>query len=113
MKFDEVNTFILSFPGVEIDPTVSSDKLVYRFNGQMFAVIDKNKIPLRISLRCDEELSKLLRQKYDEVMPGDHLDKQSWNTVVLTGQLEEQDIKDLIRHSYLIVESGAATDTGL
>lgn len=70
----------------------------------MFAIIQEGKEPVNLSLKCDPLLSETLRKKYESVMPGYHLNKKHWITVVLTGQLTWQEIKDLILHSYLLVE---------
>jgi predicted DNA-binding protein (MmcQ/YjbR family) len=59
--------------------------------------------PVRISLKCDPTLSENLRAKYESVMPGYHLNKKHWNTIVLSGQLSDQEVKDLILHSYSLV----------
>lgn len=71
--------------------------------GKMFALIQEGKQPVRISLKCDPELSKILREKYEEVMEGYHLNKKHWNTIVLSGQLSWEEIQALIRHSYDLV----------
>jgi predicted DNA-binding protein (MmcQ/YjbR family) len=105
MDLSELEQFILSLPGVSVSQPFDDHKLVYSLNDQMFAIIDKDKKPLKLSLRCDSQLSSILRQKYDEVMPGDHLDQRFWNTIILSGQLSQQDIKDLIRHGYNLIES--------
>lgn len=76
---------------------------VYKVNDKMFALISEGKTPVRLSLKCDPELSKILRERYEEVMPGYHLNKKHWNTLVLSGQLEWEDVKGLIRHSYNLV----------
>lgn len=71
----------------------------------MFALIQEGKEPLRLSLKCDPLLAETLREKYESVMPGYHLNKKHWNTIVLSGQLPWEEIKGLIRHSYdLVVE---------
>ncbi len=69
----------------------------------MFALISEGKEPVRLSLKCDPTLSMVLRDKYDEIMPGYHLNKKHWNTLILTGQLEWPEVQDLIRHSYQLV----------
>jgi predicted DNA-binding protein (MmcQ/YjbR family) len=69
----------------------------------MFALIAENSDPVRISLKCDPTLSKVLRDKFETVMPGYHLNKNHWNTIVLTGQIPWNEIQDLIRHSYNLV----------
>lgn len=70
---------------------------------KMFALIEEKSDPVRISLKCDPQLAVLLREKYESVMPGYHLNKKYWNTLVLTGQLSWQEVQDLIRHSYELV----------
>ena len=69
----------------------------------MFALISEGKNPVNLSLKCDPELSKILREKYEEVMPGYHLNKKHWNTIVLSGQLDWEEIQGLISHSYQLV----------
>jgi predicted DNA-binding protein (MmcQ/YjbR family) len=100
MKVKQIKDFILGLEGVMLTQPFGKNKLVFSAHDQMFAILDKDKIPLRISLRCEAELSELLREKYDEVMSGDHLDGNAWNTIILSGQLEDDEIQVLIRHSY-------------
>ena len=69
----------------------------------MFALITEGKVPLQLSLKCDPQLAEVLRQKYESVLPGYHLNKKHWNTILLTGQLDWQEVQDLIRHSYDLV----------
>ncbi len=81
-----------------------------RGDWKMFALIPEGKDPIRISLKCDPELAKLLREKYETVLEGYHLNKKHWNTIILTGQLPWEEIQVLIRHSYdLVVGNGLAT----
>lgn len=77
---------------------------------KMFALIPENKEPVNISLKCDPKLSEVLREKYEEVMPGYHLNKKHWITIVISGQLDWEEVQALIRHSYdLVVKGGADT----
>lgn len=103
MNESEIREFIEELEEVSFDRSLGEDLIVYQTKEQMFALLQTGKIPIRLSLRCDPVLAKHLRDKYDEVMQGDHLDPNKWNTIVLTGQLTSDDIKDLIRHSYLLV----------
>ena len=70
---------------------------------KMFALIPEKKTPDSISLKCDPPFAMLLREKFESVMPGYHLNKKHWNTVLLTGQLDEPEIESLILHSYNLV----------
>ena len=71
--------------------------------GKMFALIAEGKTPLNLSLKCDPQLAVVLREKYETVLPGYHLNKKHWNTLVLSGQLSPDEVKGFIRHSYQLV----------
>lgn len=90
-------------PNVKLDYPFGKDVAVYKAGDKMFALIAEGKEPVRLSLKCDPQLAELLRKKYETVLPGYHLNKKHWNTMVLSGQLDEQEVHDLIRHSYELV----------
>jgi len=113
MDHKTVEDYILSFPNVLLDYPFGKDVAVYKVGtaekaseGKMFALISEGKTPVNVSLKCDPELSKVLREKYESVMPGYHLNKKHWNTVILSGQLNWEEVQDLIRHSYQLVAEG-------
>lgn len=103
----EVEEFILSMPNSKLDYPFGEDVAVYKVpvkdEEKMFALMPEKTTPVRLSLKCDPQLAKLLRDKYESVLEGYHLNKKHWNTVLLTGQLDNQEIKDLITHSYNLV----------
>src|SRR5258708_36086209 len=99
----QVEEYILSMPNSKLDYPFDDKTAVYKVKDKMFAIIADGSKPLRISLKCDPALSSVLREKYIEVMPGYHLNKKHWNTIVLSGQLEDSQVQDLIRHSYQLV----------
>jgi len=108
MDHKTVEEYILSMPNAWLDYPFGEGVAVYKVGnpnegGKMFALIRENKQPVQLSLKCDPGLAKLLREKYDEIMPGYHLNKKHWNTLVLTGQLDWIEVQDLIRHSYQLV----------
>jgi len=114
MTRKQVEDYILSQPDTWLDFPFGEGMAVYKVGtkgeGKMFALMPEKKSPLSLSLKCDPRLAVLLRQKYEEVMEGDHLNKKHWNTILLTGQLSDEEIKDLIRHSYdLVAKTGAET----
>ena len=76
---------------------------VYKAGDKMFALIAEGKQPVNLSLKADPELSKVLREKYETVMPGYHLNKKHWNTIILTGQMPWEEVQPLILHSYQLV----------
>lgn len=103
MTHNSVEKYVLSMQDAELSYPFGEDVAVYKVKDKMFALIPEKSKPVRISLKADPNLSKVLREKYESVMPGYHLNKKHWNTIVLTGQLSWDEIKDLIRHSYNLV----------
>ena len=103
MTHKEVEKYLLSLPGAKLDYPFGENTAVYKVDDKMFALVREKKEPVQLSLKCDPILAETLRAKYDTVMPGYHLNKKHWNTIVLTGQLEWDEIKDLIDHSYQLV----------
>lgn len=97
---------MLTKPGAYLDYPFGKDVAVYKVNDKMFALIAEKTNPLNLSLKCDPQLAEVLRDKYESVLPGYHLSKKHWNTLILSGQLEDQEILDLINHSYDLVVSG-------
>jgi predicted DNA-binding protein (MmcQ/YjbR family) len=103
MDHKTVEAYILSMPNARLDYPFGEGVAVYRVGDKMFALISEGKDPVQLSLKCDPELSKVLREKYDEIMPGYHLNKKHWNTLVLAGQLPWEEVQGLIRLSYQLV----------
>lgn len=99
----QLEEFILSLPNAKLDYPFGKDVAVYKAGDKMFALIAEDSNPVRISLKCDPQLAETLREKYETVMPGYHLNKKHWNTIVCSGQLADDEIKDLIVHSHQLV----------
>jgi len=108
VNFKEVEDYILSLPNSRLDYPFGEEVAVYKTivgkDDKMFALIPEDQSPVRLSLKCDPQLAILLREKYESVMPGYHLNKKHWNTVLLTGQLIDDEVKHLILHSYNLVK---------
>lgn len=104
----EIESMITSLPGVVLDFPFGPDTAVYKIGdetGKMFALIPEGASPVRVSLKCDPTLAELLREKYETVLPGYHLNKKHWNTIICSGQVPIDELKDLIRHSYELVSA--------
>jgi predicted DNA-binding protein (MmcQ/YjbR family) len=114
MTHKELHEICLAFPNTRLDypfgETVAVYKVTVNDDEKMFALIDEKADPIRLSLKCDPNLARILRERYESVLEGYHLNKKHWNTLLLTGQLDDQEIKDLIVHSYsLVIDDHAAT----
>lgn len=100
----QLESIILSLPDTRLDYPFGEGVAVYKTdNNKMFALIAEQSSPVRISLKCDPQLSQVLRERYETVLPGYHLNKKHWNTVVCSGQLSDEELRDLIVHSYELV----------
>lgn len=106
MTHKELEEFLLSFPNTWLDYPFGEGTSVYKVGdkesgeGKLFALIADGSDPLRVSLKCDPLLAQNLREKYESVLPGYHLNKKHWNTIICTGQLSNDEILDLARLSY-------------
>jgi predicted DNA-binding protein (MmcQ/YjbR family) len=98
-----VEDYILEMPNAVREYPFGKDVAVYKVGDKMFALMSEDKTPVNLSLKCDPLLAQTLREKYESILPGYHLNKKHWNTLVLSGQLEWPEVQDLIRHSYLLV----------
>jgi predicted DNA-binding protein (MmcQ/YjbR family) len=76
---------------------------VFKVSGKMFALSILDQVPLRISLKCEPELAEQLRATHAAVLPGYHLNKRHWNTVIIDGSLTDQMIENMIEDSYDLV----------
>lgn len=109
MTHKELEEYLLQFPNTWLDFPFGEGTSVYKVGdkatgtGKLFAIITDKSDPLRVSLKCDPVLAETLREKYETVVPGYHLNKKHWNTIICTGQLGDDEIKDLARLSYDLV----------
>lgn len=98
-----IEQHLLSYPKARLDYPFGEGTAVYKVDDNMFALITEGKLPVRLSLKCDPLLAKTLREEYETVVPGYHLNKNHWNTIILSGQLSWEQVEDLIRLSYNLV----------
>ncbi|MCB9819942.1 MmcQ/YjbR family DNA-binding protein [Candidatus Nomurabacteria bacterium] len=109
MTHKELEEYLLGLPHTWLDYPFGEKVAVYKVgesgnkDSKMFALIDEGSNPLRVSLKCDPKLARTLRDTYESVLPGFHLNKKHWNTVICSGQLSDDEVRDLARHSYELV----------
>jgi len=103
MTFKQLEQILLSMPNARLDYPFGEGTAVYKVGDKMFAIMAESSNPVRISLKCDPQLAEILREKYETVLPGYHLNKKHWNTIICSGQLPDDEIKGLIVHSYTLV----------
>jgi predicted DNA-binding protein (MmcQ/YjbR family) len=103
MDHKTVEENILSMPNSRLDYPFGEGVAVYKVKDKMFALISEKSKPLQLSLKCDPLLALTLREKYETVLEGYHLNKKHWNTIILTGQVPIDELQSLILHSYNLV----------
>ena len=101
----ELRELCLTFPGAAEKFPFGPETSVFKVAGKMFALSRLAEHPLRVSLKCEPQLAEQLRATYPAVIPGYHLNKQHWNTVILDGSVPEAAIRDMIEDSYDLVVS--------
>ena len=106
MSLASLRDFLLSQPGATEATPFGPEILVYRIAGKMFALVDWQAEPLTINLKCEPEFALLLREIHPEVKPGWHMNKQHWNTVTLSENLDAELWQGWIEHSYQRVVAG-------
>ncbi len=97
--------YCLSKAGTTAEFPFGPDAEVFKVIGKMFALIPTD-APLSISLKCDPALAEILRQTYPAVIPGYHLSKKHWNTVSVDGSVPQDEVLEMIDHSYELVVKG-------
>jgi predicted DNA-binding protein (MmcQ/YjbR family) len=105
MNSDELRDHCLSFAGAEETFPFGPATSVFKVAGKMFALSQLDADSLRVSLKCEPQLAEGLRAAHAAVIPGYHLNKQHWNTVILDGSLPDDAIRDMIEDSYDLVVS--------
>ena len=101
--FAAIDTYCLAKPGSLVDYPFDETTRVYKVLGKMFALISESDDPLRLNLKCDPADAQALRAEHPRILPGYHMNKQHWNTLVLDGSLPDELVYELIDHSYDLV----------
>lgn len=105
MNVEEIRNFALTLEDTVETFPFGEATLVFKTNNKMFLLLPLDEIDhLSINVKCDPELAVSLREEYpDTVLPGYHMNKKHWNTVVIEGRLSWSRIKQMIEHSYGLV----------
>jgi len=105
MRHEEFVSYCLSKQGVTEEYPFGEQTQVFKVKGKIFAITGFE-IPLMVNLKCDPEKAVELRERYEEVTAGFHMNKTHWNTVNFEGSIADRELKKLIDHSYELVISG-------
>ena len=111
MHVDVFREYCLKKPCVTEDSPFGPEHLVFKVGGKMFGLLAFEEIPPTANLKCDPDLALELRDRYEEVRPGYHMNKKHWNTVEIDGAIPQPELTKMIDHSYeLVVKSLPRTE---
>ncbi len=108
MFADDLREYLLGKTGATEGQPFGPDVLVYKVAGKMFAFlkIDDEDGLGRCNLKCDPVRAEALRLDHESILPGYHMNKKHWNTLVLDPSLSDQLVKELVDHSWDLVVAG-------
>ena len=104
MDIETFRLYCLAKPGVSEHLPFDDRTLVFKVGGKMFALCDLEEFN-SANLKCDPERAVELREQYDAVTPGYHMNKTHWNTVKVDGDINGRMLQELIDHSYELIVS--------
>ncbi|MFN8244529.1 MAG: MmcQ/YjbR family DNA-binding protein [Ferruginibacter sp.] len=106
MNPESIREYALSKEGAEESFPFGEETLVFKVNGKIFLLLSLDETPSRFNAKCDPDKVPELREEYpDHILPGYHMNKKHWNTIVLDGQLPPRLVKKIIDDSYDLVNS--------
>ena len=103
MDIESIRAYCLSKPDSEEALPFGPDVLVFKVKGKIFLLLPLDTVPLRFNVKCDPERAVELREQYAAVLPGYHMNKKHWNTVVADGSISSQLLRNWIDDSYDLV----------
>jgi len=111
MDLESFREYCLSKPQTTEGTPFGPDVLVFKVGGKMFALASLDEVPATANLKCDPDLALELRDRYDQVRPGYHMNKKHWNTVDIEGGIPDGKLRKMIDHSYDLVVKGLSKST--
>ena len=102
MNIEEIREYCISRPGATEGFPFGDDTLVFKVEGKIFALVNLEG-ETHLNLKCDPERAIALREEYDSIIPGYHMNKKHWNTIINDNSIPDELIRELIDHSYHLV----------
>ncbi len=106
MEVDTFREYCLGKPGACEETPFGDEHLVFKVGGKMFALLGLEDVPPAANLKCDPDRALELRDRYEQVRPGYHMNKKHWNTVEIASGIPEAEVRAMIDHSYELVVAG-------
>jgi len=103
MNLEQFREYCLRKPCAIESTPFGPDVLVFKVSAKMFALAVLDEVPTRVNLKCDPDLALELRDRYEQVTPGYHMNKKHWNTVEIESGIPDAELRKMIDHSYDLV----------
>ncbi len=103
MNYQQARTYLLQRPEAREDFPFGPDVAVFKIDKKMFATLSHNDSVANMNLKCDPDQAVMLRDIFDAVLPGYHMNKKHWNTIILDGSIPRGEIERMVDHSYALV----------
>jgi predicted DNA-binding protein (MmcQ/YjbR family) len=103
MNIEDLRDFALSLPGVTEGFPFGESTLVFKIRNKIFLLASLDANPLQFNVKCDPENAVVLRERYECILPGYHMNKKHWNTILIDGTLTNDQLKEQISNSYNLV----------
>ncbi|MBO9620645.1 MAG: MmcQ/YjbR family DNA-binding protein [Niabella sp.] len=103
MNVEDIRNYCLQQVGVEESFPFGPETLVFKVSGKIFLLIGLDGDPLQFNVKCDPDKALELRETYSAVLPGYHMNKKHWNTIVVDGSVPNKLLKEWISDSYKLV----------
>ena len=103
MNLETFRKYCLSKPQTTEGTPFGPDVVVFKVGGKMFALASLDEVPARVNLKCDPDLALELRDRYEQVTPGYHMNKKHWNTIEIESGIPEAELRKMIDNSYDLV----------
>jgi predicted DNA-binding protein (MmcQ/YjbR family) len=103
MNIESLREYCLSKPAVEETLPFGPDTLVFKVNDKIFLLTGLNSPQLQFNIKCDPDKAIELREEFPCVLPGWHMNKKHWNTIIVDGSVSSKQLKEWIDWSYELV----------
>lgn len=104
MNIESLHDYCLCKPDAEESFPFGESTLVFKVNGKIFLLVGLDNDPLQFNVKCDPDKALELRENYSCVIPGYHMNKKHWNTVIIDGSAGNKLLKEWIDDSYKLVK---------
>lgn len=104
MNIEFIREYCLAKPGVEEGFPFGDNTFVFKVKGKIFLLMGLENFPLQFNVKCNPDKALELRDQYNCVLPGYHMNKKHWNTIIVDGSVSDNLLREWIDDSYNLVK---------